>query len=171
MASRVSGGKSDPGAVRKAISQAEKVAGADDALFVKALKAQFSQPRQKGTRGLRAIPVIDAATGPRSFHIFQDPRYLKNARELARRTTRGMRVLGGTEVKPQDFRDCVAVGSDSQWGCTGTLIAPDVVVTAGHCAKIATRVFFGTDVSGPGWGGCASACPIQSTTGVGSITI
>lgn len=48
------------------------------------------------------------------------------------------------------FLDCVAVGNDVEWGCTGTLIAPDVVVTAGHCASFATRVYFGSDVSKPG---------------------
>lgn len=42
------------------------------------------------------------------------------------------------------------MGSDNQWGCTGTLIAPNVVVTAGHCADFATRVFFGHDVTQPG---------------------
>ncbi|MDQ6680520.1 MAG: trypsin-like serine protease [Pseudomonadota bacterium] len=49
-----------------------------------------------------------------------------------------------------DFLDCVAVGSDGQWGCTGTLIAPKVVLTAGHCADFATRIFIGSDVTQPG---------------------
>jgi secreted trypsin-like serine protease len=48
------------------------------------------------------------------------------------------------------FLDCVAVGNDRKWGCTGTLIAPDVVVTAGHCTSFATRVFFGSNVDKPG---------------------
>ena len=60
------------------------------------------------------------------------------------------RVIGGTHVPKKDFLDCVAVGNDTEWGCTGTLIAPDVVVSAGHCSNYATRVFFGSDVSKPG---------------------
>ncbi len=41
-------------------------------------------------------------------------------------------VVGGTPVKPGEWRDAVAVLSQSA-ACTGTLIAPDVVLTAGHC--------------------------------------
>jgi secreted trypsin-like serine protease len=41
-------------------------------------------------------------------------------------------VVGGTPVKPGVWRDAVAVLSRSS-ACTGTLIAPDVVLTAGHC--------------------------------------
>ena len=44
----------------------------------------------------------------------------------------------------------MAVGSDSHWGCTGTLITPTVVLTAGHCASVATRVYVGGDVTRPG---------------------
>jgi secreted trypsin-like serine protease len=58
--------------------------------------------------------------------------------------------VGGTPVKAGQFLDCVAVGNDQQWGCTGTLIAANVVVTAGHCADFATRVYFGLDVTKPG---------------------
>lgn len=48
-----------------------------------------------------------------------------------------------------DFPDCCAVGSDSAYFCTGTLIAPNVVVTAGHCPGV-TRVFVGgVDITQP----------------------
>ncbi|TMQ12739.1 MAG: trypsin-like serine protease [Deltaproteobacteria bacterium] len=41
-------------------------------------------------------------------------------------------VVGGTPVKPGTWPDAVAVlAADA--ACTGTLIAPDVVLTAGHC--------------------------------------
>src|SRR5204862_339382 len=66
------------------------------------------------------------------------------------RTLGGDRIIGGTTVAAGQFLDCVAVGSDSHWGCTGTLITPTVVLTAGHCASVATRVYVGGDVTRPG---------------------
>jgi hypothetical protein len=56
-----------------------------------------------------------------------------------------------------DFPDCCAVGDDASYYCTGTLIAPNVVVTAGHCedetGKGPTRVFLGgVDVTQPDTG-------------------
>jgi secreted trypsin-like serine protease len=58
--------------------------------------------------------------------------------------------VGGAKVPPGQFLDCVAVGNDTDWGCTGTLIAKNVVLTAGHCADFATRIYIGSDVSKPG---------------------
>lgn len=44
-------------------------------------------------------------------------------------------VVGGTVVPEGKWRDVVAViGADAT--CTGTLIAPDIVLTAGHCIDI-----------------------------------
>ncbi len=139
--------------VREAITHAEATAGRDDAAFLRAFYAHFDEGHRKATRRLRTIreaPVARVAAARDSFHIYQDPRYLRNARELARRTMGGTRIIGGSAVQPGDFLDCVAVGSDAQWGCTGTLIGPNVVVTAGHCADFATRVYFGIDVTQPG---------------------
>lgn len=139
--------------VREAITHAEGVAGRDDAAFLRAFHSHFEAGHRRATRQLRTIraaPAARAAAPDASFHIYQDPRYLRNARELARRTMGNTRIIGGTLVKPGEFMDCVAVGSDAQWGCTGTLIGPNVVVTAGHCADFATRVYFGLDVTQPG---------------------
>lgn len=56
-------------------------------------------------------------------------------------------IVGGKRVRRGDFPDCCAVGDDTEWYCSGTLIAPNVVVTAGHC-DFATRVYLkGNDVS------------------------
>jgi secreted trypsin-like serine protease len=137
------------GSVRAAIEHAEKSAPHDDQAFVEALTAHFDQSVRQATRAAGRFRV-SAGTAPRSFHIYKDPRYLKNARELARRTLGGTRIIGGRPVKAGQFLDCVAVGSDNQWGCTGTLIASDVVVTAGHCVDFATRVYFGGNVAQPG---------------------
>ena len=45
------------------------------------------------------------------------------------------RVVGGTEAAVGAWDDTVAVRFQGQWGCTGVLIAPDLVLTAGHCAS------------------------------------
>jgi secreted trypsin-like serine protease len=47
-------------------------------------------------------------------------------------------IVGGELTN--DFPDCCAVGNDQGFYCTGTLIAPNLVVTAGHCPRL-TRVF------------------------------
>jgi secreted trypsin-like serine protease len=64
----------------------------------------------------------------------------------------GEAIVGGKRTKPADFQDCCAVGNDQQYFCTGTLIAPNVVVTAKHCPQALpiTRVFLkGVDISRP----------------------
>ena len=42
-------------------------------------------------------------------------------------------VIGGSAAPAGKWPDTVAVLWDGQQGCTGTLVAPNVVVTAGHC--------------------------------------
>lgn len=42
-------------------------------------------------------------------------------------------VVGGTEVKPGEWPDVVAVLGEDGSLCTGTLLAADLVLTAGHC--------------------------------------
>jgi secreted trypsin-like serine protease len=144
--------------MQDAIRYAEEKAGDDDAAFVRLLNERMARTRagsgqravsartHTGTGQKRVIPLVPVNAAAKSFRIFEDPRYLANARALARRTRGGFRVIGGQAVPRGEFLDCVAVGSDQQWGCTGTLIAPDVVVTAGHCASFATRIFIGRDV-------------------------
>lgn len=58
-------------------------------------------------------------------------------------------IVGGRLVRYGDFPDCCAVGDEEEFYCTGTLIAPNVVVTAGHC-DYAARVFLnGNDIDNP----------------------
>ena len=137
--------------VNECIKKAAEKAGDDDRAFVRYLNECYARKSEGArTRGGEVLAVQPLDRSPRAQQILNDPRYLKNARELARRTQGGVRVIGGVPVPQRQFLDCVAVGGDTQWGCTGTLIAPNVVLTAGHCARVATRVFFGHDVTKPG---------------------
>lgn len=139
-------------AILECVKKAAARAGDDDRAFVRYLNEcyalKFSAVGR--TRGATEAAAGAADQSPRAQQLLQDERYLKNARELARRTQGGTRIIGGRPVPKMDFLDCVAVGNDQQWGCTGTLIAPNVVVTAGHCSNFATRVFFGSDVTKAG---------------------
>ncbi len=48
-------------------------------------------------------------------------------------------VVGGTTVPKGEWPDAVAVLADTA-ACTGTLIAPDVVLTAGHCIETRPKI-------------------------------
>jgi secreted trypsin-like serine protease len=97
----------------------------------------------RGQTGLRQIPP--ALQGD-ARSVYDDPTYIENAVELI---TNRARIIGGRPTP--DFPDCVAVGSDLGWCCSGTLVAPNVVVTAGHCVRggCGSRVFLGPDVNDP----------------------
>jgi secreted trypsin-like serine protease len=94
-------------------------------------------PRRSGRRRTVAPP-----TGPPADSIYADPVYLENAKRLIADRDR---IVGG--IATADYRDCVAIGSADDWCCTGTLVAPNVVVTAGHCyPECVQRVFVGDNV-------------------------
>jgi secreted trypsin-like serine protease len=58
-------------------------------------------------------------------------------------------IVGGSRVRPGDFPDCCAVGDEQGYFCSGTLIAPNLVVTARHCKSV-SRVFLnGNNVDYP----------------------
>lgn len=61
-------------------------------------------------------------------------------------------VINGTAVPAGKWPDAVAVLS-SQGSCTGTLIAPDVVLTAGHCASPAPTTVIANTLNYNGTGG------------------
>lgn len=81
--------------------------------------------------------------------IYESPLYQKNFREwlIVQPDSQSGRIIGGTPVKPGELIDCVAVGSSTSFRGSGTLIGPNVVLTAGHCVEegLSKRVYFGND--------------------------
>jgi secreted trypsin-like serine protease len=96
------------------------------------------------------MPGRNVAGDAVSFQLHEDPRFARNQEQLRQRALGGTRILGGTPVKKGAYLDCLAVGGQDEWGCTGTLVGPRTVLTAGHCRDCATRVFIGNDVTEPG---------------------
>jgi secreted trypsin-like serine protease len=79
--------------------------------------------------------------------IETDTEFIKN--QMAADPT-NKRIVGG--VPTRDFPECVAVGSRDDYCCTGTLIAPQAVLTAGHCAAggCSKRIFIGYNIKNAG---------------------
>jgi hypothetical protein len=158
------------------------VSGSDDEQFilvfqtlVNVLDGFVSQPAEGGadharsvllrtaepmvTRGRRGLGVAGGAAKPQEISIFSDPVFIENAKKLIPNRSR---VIGG--IPTSQYKDCVAVGSDNGWCCTGTLVASNVVITAGHCVEggCADRVFVGEDVTKPRAGTVISVRDAQS---------
>src|SRR5581483_3745449 len=112
--------------VKEGIARAEKASS--DRGYVEVLRSHVlaAMPVALGGANARSLGLRPKEKKPRGPRLMDDPRYLANVRELARKTKRNARIIGGT------------------------LIAPDAVLTAGHCKKLHTRIFVGNDVDGRG---------------------
>jgi hypothetical protein len=95
--------------------------------------------------------VQDRLTERRS--IFTDPTWLRNEAKRRQRALQEEpgRIFGGRPANPGELPDCVAVQGASCL-CTGTLIGPNVVVTAGHCDEggCVDRIFIGNNTNQQG---------------------
>ena len=58
-------------------------------------------------------------------------------------------VVGGQDASPGEYPYVAHVTIDKLFGCTGTLVAPTWVVTAGHCSSL-TGVGLATPIGQPG---------------------
>jgi hypothetical protein len=111
------------------------------AMLLRTAEPHLARPRPR--RGRRASSAGRGAAPPPS--IYADPVYQRNATALI---GDAVRIVGG--VVTSDFPDAVAVGHRRGWCCTGTLVAPNVVVTAAHCLPdCAQQIFIGEDVERP----------------------
>jgi len=136
--------------IKKAIREATKTAARDDRAFLEALRSRAGAKAAARSGGGALSIGLAGRRVAKGARLDQDPRYLAGVRALARRTTRNARIINGSLVTGTEWHDCVAVGDDADWGCTGTLIAPGVVLTAGHCEALHTRIFIGNDVGKKG---------------------
>jgi trypsin len=128
---------------------ASNIAEGDEVKFIQAFQAAFNiaagvHDETTERTAVRATLRSDVPLAPARF--ISDGKFVENTIKLIRDQNR---IIGG--VPTTDFPDCVAVGTNFQWCCTGTLVAPNVVVTAGHCqGGCSARVFFGTNVNTSG---------------------
>ena len=129
---------------------AARIAGSEPAKFIQAFQAAFNiaagsqAPETSERSAVRRALRSDVPLPPHRFYT--DPKFVENTARLIRDK---QRIVGGVPTK--DFPDCVAVGSGFQWCCTGTLVARNVVLTAGHCqGGCSSRVFIGTNVNAGG---------------------
>lgn len=129
---------------------ARTVAGEDKIRYVQAFQAAYNIAAGAiGEEGEErsAVPKVLRGVVPLASQTFYtDPDFVANAAQLIEDTNR---IVGG--VPTNEFPDCVAVGSAGGWCCTGTLVARNVVVTAGHCrGGCSSRIFIGKNVALPG---------------------
>lgn len=117
--------------------------GEDGVLHARSVLMRGAEPLAATPRSTRQAAVAAPPTAP-ADSLYSDPMFLANARKLIGDRDR---IVGG--VPTGEYRDCVAVGDASGWCCSGTLVAPNVVVTAGHCSAggCKDRVLIGDDVS------------------------
>lgn len=160
--------------VRASMEFARALAGNDRAALLQVFAAAFNvadtitsvpdQDRREAALDLlntleagpqmRVRPVTARALAPEDAEsIFTDPEYIENEYQLLENPAAilpgKLRIVGG--VPTTDFPDCVAVGSEFRFCCTGTLVASNVVVTAGHCheGNCRSRIFIGPDITRP----------------------
>jgi trypsin len=140
--------------VKAARDYARALAGSDNAEFVKRFQEAFNlavvdleHPAAESPGTERALRFREDVRAPEQ--LVSDPTYVENAVNLIRNTAR---IVGG--VTTNAFPDCVLIGTEggpNDFCCTGTLVARNVVVTAGHChGGCSDRIFIGPRLGGPG---------------------
>ena len=89
--------------------------------------------------------------------LYRDPAWQRNFHRWLQEVNAAqqpLRIIGGEQAAAGELPDCVAVGSDTGFCCSGTLIGRDLVVTAAHCVRgsCASRVYIGVNSNQPATG-------------------
>lgn len=135
----------DPDRRRTAAIQFASTIAQDDASFARLFidvytAAARADAERRQVSNLRSLGVTEPPS------VQDDPVYLANAKFVIEDDGR---ILNG--VPTTEFPDCVAVGRLNGFCCSGTLIAPDLVLTAGHCGAggCAAQVLVGNSITDP----------------------
>lgn len=110
--------------------------------------ALLGGPHPEGMTGRIADRAARAVPAPVAASPYSDPTFLANASRLIASLDPTVPTIVGGVVDPDEHPDCVAVGSETVWSCSGTLVAPNAVLTAAHCVDDggAKRVLIGGSV-------------------------
>ena len=158
---------------RKLIEEAKRFASAvaseDDPEYFRVLeqnlfqlKRQPIQPASRHSRGLALRPRrqthVLRVTAERSGGGGRPRQHLQRrnlAEELPQMALIAQRSAAAhyrrVPCSPGEFPDCVAVGSEVGFCCSGTLIGKNVVLTAAHCVAggSASRIYIGNNSNQP----------------------
>lgn len=117
------------------------------------LQSYITNQKALATQDQKYIYVgDDQHFDPKKTAFYKDPVWLTNFFKLTKSTTPPGSFVGQVDT---NHPDCVDIGTSSRFGDeyagSGTLIAPRLVVTAGHCIldQLTNQVLIGTNVSDP----------------------